>query len=361
MKRILVCLDGTWNKPDTEETAADTNVLKLYRLAHKHDGDAQICGYFAGVGTSAFEKLAGGLFGIGLYDQIKDGYQFIVNQYQPGDQIIITGFSRGAFSARCLAGFISTCGILKSKTIDVADRRDRKAIDDLWSLYKHRNESQSNRQKLSKFVAAECHPQDQKAVAALGVWDTVGALGIPWEIFDEESFVSRLSVKERSMLEFLDTELPPGVARAYHAVALDERRVPFVPTLWTGPRLNDGTIHQVWFSGAHSNVGGGFTNTGLSDIALDWMIRHLRNSHALLVDDVRVDPDGLWRPVDLTTMDKKMGKLPNEKVKFLEPREVPPGSRLHPTAAQRMKGSLNHPSIPSQARFLGDFHIDPTT
>lgn len=359
MKRILVCLDGTWNSSGKEETGSDTNVLKLYRMAHKHDGASQVSGYFAGVGTSRFEKITGGLFGIGLYDQIKDGYQFIVNQYKPGDQVIITGFSRGAFSARCLAGFVATCGVLKSRVVDVGDLRDRQAINDLWALYKHRNDSPSAKAAMVDLIGKECHPRDLRTISAVGVWDTVGSLGIPWEVFEGHEFASKLDKHERRLLEFLDTELPAGVAKGYHAVALDEQRVPFVPTLWTGPRLNDGTIHQVWFAGSHSNVGGGFANTGLSDIALDWMIRRLRTSHGLEVDNVIMKPDGLWQAIDLTSMDKTFGKLPNERVRLLMSREVPPDSRLHSTADLRLKGTTGRPPIPSRAKFAGSYRADP--
>ena len=359
MKRILVCLDGTWNKSGKEETGSDTNVYKLYRMAHKHDGPSQVSGYFAGVGTSRFKKITGGLFGIGLFDQIKDGYQFIVNQYKPGDQVIITGFSRGAFSARCLAGFVATCGVLKSRILDLGDLRDRHAINDLWSLYKHRSDSPAAKAAMADFRKDECHPLDSRTISAVGVWDTVGSLGIPWEVFEGHEFASKLDQHERRLLEFLDTELPAGVAKGYHAVALDEQRVPFIPTLWTGPRLNDGSIQQVWFAGSHSNVGGGFAGTGLSDIALDWMIRRLRAFHGLDADNVELKPDGLWQAIDLTSMDKAFGRLPNEKVRLLQPREVPADSRLHPTADLRLQGTTGRPQIPSLAKFLGSYRVDP--
>ncbi len=301
MKRIPVCLDGTWNASGKEETDSDTNVLKLYRRAHNQDGDTQKSAYFSGVGTARFERITGGLFGFGLYDQIKAGYQFVVNEYEPGDQVIIVGFSRGAFSARGLAGFIAASGVLKERVVDVGDFLDRRAINDLWDHYKERIERPA---ALAAFRGRECHPLDPKTVSAVGVWDTVGSLGIPWDVFEGDKFATRLNDRERRMLEFLDTELPAGVAKGYHAVALDEQRVPFVPTLWTGPRVKDGTIQQVWFAGSHSNVGGGFANTGLSNIALDWMIRNLRAAHGLNVDDMNPDPDGFWQSVDSTSMDE---------------------------------------------------------
>ncbi len=341
MKRILVCLDGTWNKSGKEETASDTNVLKLYRMAKKHDGATQVSGYSHGVGVAPFQKVTGGVFGFGLYDQIKEGYRFIVNEYEPGDQVILVGFSRGAFSARCLAGFVATCGVLKNHLLDVADLRDRQTINDLWGLYKGRADHPA---ALVAYRAKECHPFDPANVSAVGVWDTVGSLGVPWEVFESDRLAAQFNEREQRMLGFLDTELPSGVAKGYHAVALDEQRMPFVPTLWTGPRLNDGSIHQVWFAGSHSNVGGGFENTGLSNIALDWMIRRLRASHGLETDSVTLKSDGLWQAIDLTTMDKAFGRLPNDRVRLLKAREVAAGSRLHPTAEMRLKGSPGRPA-----------------
>ena len=355
MKRILVCLDGTWNESGKTETDTDTNVFKLFQKAQKHDGASQVSTYIAGVGTAIFERVTGGLFGFGLYDQIKEGYQFIVNEYKPGDQVIVIGFSRGAYSARCLAGFVATCGVLKERLVDFGDFRDRRAINELWDLYKDRADRPA---ALAEFRSRECHPLDAKIVSAVGVWDTVGSLGIPWEIFETDKFAARLNEKERRLLAFLDTELPAGVAKGYHAVALDEQRVPFIPTLWTGPRLNDGTIHQVWFAGSHSNVGGGFPNTGLSDITLDWMIRRLRGTHDLEVDNVELKPDGLWQTIDLTSMDKAFGKLPIEKVRLLKPREVPADSLLHATADLRINGTTGRPPVPSHAEFLGPYKVD---
>ncbi len=252
--------------------------------------------------------------------------------------------------------FVATCGVLKERLVDLGDFRDRRAINDLWDLYKERADRPA---ALAEYRSKECHPLDPKTVSAVGVWDTVGSLGIPWEVFESDKFASKLNDRERRMLAFLDTELPAGVAKGYHAVALDEQRVPFIPTLWTGPRLNDGSIHQVWFAGSHSNVGGGFANTGLSDIALDWMIRRLRGSHGLDVDNVTIKPDGLWQAIDLTSMDKSFGKLPNEKVRLLKSREVPADSRLHATADLRIKGTTGRQPIPSHAKLLGPYRVDP--
>ncbi|MFM9118663.1 MAG: DUF2235 domain-containing protein, partial [Planctomycetota bacterium] len=267
MKRLLICLDGTWNESGQEETGSDTNVAKLFRNAQKYDGASQASFYRQGVGTKLFEKLSGGVFGFGLYDQIQDGYAFLVDTYQPGDQVVLVGFSRGAYSAHCLASFIAQCGVLRKPRLDLAGIRASREIETLWELYCDRKTSAG---ELEKYIAEQCLPRDPKMIAAVAVWDTVGALGVPWEVLDEKVLAASLDKLEKRMLEFLDTNLPNQVARGYHAVALDEQRVPFEPSLWTGPRLADGSIEQVWFAGSHSNVGGGFTNTGLSDIALDW-------------------------------------------------------------------------------------------
>ncbi|MFM7169037.1 MAG: DUF2235 domain-containing protein, partial [Planctomycetaceae bacterium] len=300
MKKILICLDGTWNEAGSGTAPDDTNVIRLFRSAEHFKSPGQLAFYFQGVGSKTFEKLRGGILGYGLFEQVKDAYLEIVNNYQPGDRIFIAGFSRGAFSARCLASFITRCGILKNQPFDVADLRDKRAIDQLWDLYAQRS---SHAKELADYCSAHCHPPASPSVEAVAVWDTVGALGIPWGIFSQNIAVDLLSSVNAGKYSFLESDLSPAIPRAYHALALDEQRVPFEPTLFAGPRVSDGSILQVWFAGAHSNVGGGFADTGLSDIALDWMIRQLTSNHGLLLKAIQLDPAGLWDPVGKTDMD----------------------------------------------------------
>lgn len=347
MKCILICLDGTWNKSGATAAPSDTNVFRLYQNAIKRKSDSQVAFYSKGVGTKFFEKIRGGLFGYGLYEQIKDGYQHIVDVYQPGDQIIITGFSRGAFSARCLASFVTECGILHQHKKTLFTLGDQRTVDHLWELYKNRR---SNTAALSNFCLQNCHLPTDTMVAAVAVWDTVGAMGVPWEILGDSKIAGMGQAHENERLGFLDLKLSPRIARGYHAVALDEQRVPFEPTLWDDPRVATEEILQVWFAGAHSNVGGGFADRRLSDISLDWMIRQLSANHGLSLEPVLPDPEGIWAPVGTTDMDVTTAKVDGNIVDTQRPREVPPNSLLHPSAALRIKGDLpRHAAIPSTA------------
>lgn len=292
-RRLVVCMDGTWNKPGQKDEGVktQTNVLKLYEALAKLPD--QISGYFKGVGTDRGEKVAGGAFGWGLFDQIKDGYRFLREQLQPNDQIYIFGFSRGAYSARSLAGMVLRCGILKrdanpkfpdlgSDLLTTQDDGNLRTdvVDRVFALYK-RAYDPKNRPEIERFKQQYCN---DTGVHLVGVWDTVGSLGIPDGIVP---FLNKFDkALDQKLYGFLDTDLSPRVDAGYHAVAIDEHRKPFLPTLWTDPpgspaRVNaaGSNVEQVWFVGAHSNVGGGYADTGLSDIALKWMIdRATRNS-----------------------------------------------------------------------------------
>jgi len=285
-RKLVVCMDGTWNKPGQKEggVKTETNVLKLSEALAKVPD--QIAGYFRGVGTDRAQKVTGGAFGWGLFDQIKDGYRFLREQFQPGDQIYIFGFSRGAYSARSLAGMVLRCGVIKRDvkpefpdlgadllTTQQDGNLRMDVVDRVFALYK-RAYDEKHRPEVERFKQQYCH---DTGVRFIGVWDTVGALGIPDGVVP---FLNKFDkALDEKLYAFLDTDLSPRVEAAYHAVAIDEHRKPFLPTLWTdqknaAPRVNvtGSSVEQTWFVGAHSNVGGGYADTGLSDIALKWMI-----------------------------------------------------------------------------------------
>ena len=256
-KRIVICADGTWNDPEDENP---TNVLALARAIRPRssDGVEQVVFYDWGVG-SYYSKAAGGATGLGMSKNIQDGYRFIVQNYSPGDELFLFGFSRGAYTVRCLAGMLNNCGVVKRS------RADR--IPEAFDLYKSRRAKPgSDRAKAWRRRHAVRGRRGE--VAFIGVWDTVGALGIPTRAL--------AFAEERDL--FFDRGLGSNVRVARHAVSIDEKRADFRPTLWD-PR-DSVDLLQVWFAGVHADVGGGYApakdGTLLSDVPLRWMIEEAR-------------------------------------------------------------------------------------
>ena len=256
-KNIVFCADGTWNHPGETDAGvvANTNVYKFFKALQSTS--AQVPTYDDGVGADGtpIDQLMGGAIGDGLFRKIKDGYTSIAHSYDPGDQVYIFGFSRGAYTARSLAGMIAVCGLPET------DKFTPSAVDDAFSVYRTR----TNRDPLlSDLKNKYGNTTTNVEIAMVGVWDTVGALGIPGDLF--EGFDS-------SVYGFLDTGLHPDVKSAYHALSIDERRAEFVPTLWDPKSVATGsTLEQVWFPGVHGDVGGGYAEAGLASIALRWMM-----------------------------------------------------------------------------------------
>jgi uncharacterized protein (DUF2235 family) len=258
MKRLVLCCDGTWNKPDQERDGkpCPTNVVKLaVRIAKRDGAIPQITYYDQGIGTgNLIDHYTGGAFGDGLEDNIHSSYLFLMANYELGDEIFLFGFSRGAFTARSLAGMIRKCGILRR---ELADRYHEATL-----LY--RSQDHPDDPCPVKFREDfSLNGGDSITIKLIGVWDTVGALGIP---------LRGLRWLTRKDYQFHDTALSRSVEFAYHALAIDEHRAPFEPTLWASAPKTGQTLEQVWFCGSHGDVGGGTTEPGLSDIALDWMI-----------------------------------------------------------------------------------------
>ena len=237
MSRNLIYLcDGTWQSPDKEKP---TNVWKTATAVEI--ADDQLLHYDAGVGTG-WPRVSGGLFGAGLVANILEGYRWICEHYLPGVRIFLFGFSRGAYTARWIAGMIGQVGLAESEertrdAWDVMLRQDPVELSLWWST----------------------DNATRAPVEFVGVWDTVGAHGVP--VGPTRLFAPR----------FPDTLLGDHVRMACHALAEDEQRKAFQPCLWTNPPCP--RIQQTWFKGWHSDVGGGGT-VGLSDITLRWMMNH---------------------------------------------------------------------------------------
>lgn len=250
-KRIVVCCDGTWNTPNDH---TPTNVVKIARaiLPTAGDGRVQTVFYDWGVGTEkGIARLLGGVFGDGLLKNVEDGYRFLVHNWEPGDDIFLLGFSRGAYTARSIVGFVRNCGLLTKAHSDL--------IPDAIRLYKSPG-FHPNSEEAKRFRADHSR---EVGIKFIGVWDTVGALGIP---------LRGLNLLTRPKHEFHDVELSGIVENAYQAIAIDERRWPFKASIWQAIDKPGQTVEQVWFTGVHKDVGGGYQETGLSDIALQWMV-----------------------------------------------------------------------------------------
>ena len=279
MTKIVLCCDGTWDSADQEKDKKTgelcvSNVLKLACRTAKRaaDGTLQIVYYDQGVGTgNVLDKIGGGAFGDGLEANINDAYRFLIANYEPGDEIYLFGFSRGAFTARSIGGMIRRCGILRREFV--------KSYPDAKALYRKGVDAGSDEAKAFRRQFAI---EDDTAIQCIGVWDTVGALGIPVGLFK--------SINEKEY-QFHDTRLSRAVKFAFHALAVDEHRPPFAPTLWDSEPLGGQTVEQAWFAGAHSDVGGGYPQHGLSDLVLNWIMAGAVRA-GLKLDDAAVNALG---------------------------------------------------------------------
>ena len=298
MKNIVICCDGTWQKFGQPNP---TNVALMARVVGRSDaqGVAQVVRYDDGVGVGQggfglSARLLGGAFGDGLDYKIARSYEFLCLNYQPGDRIYLFGFSRGAYTVRSLAGLLRQLWILRP---DQAGR-----VADAMKLYRRRPRTKANSPAVDRWIAevqafhrSWCHPvsealfskdfqfpRDGQAAASgasgwiqyLGVWDTVGSLGLPLNLPFAELFAGRYA--------FHDMRLSRIVGWARHAVALDEARLSFAPSLWENlPDLNDAAgahsapyadrpYQQQWFPGGHASVGGG-AEAPISRAALLWI------------------------------------------------------------------------------------------
>lgn len=250
MKNIVICSDGTWQSP---ESGTATHVLRLAEGIAPEDatGNKQVVFYDWGVGSEG-DKLSGGITGKGIDKNIQDCYRFVVHNYEPGDALYLFGFSRGAYTVRSLAGLIRNCGILGRKHSD--------KVGQAYNLYRNRGAASApGRDKAAAFRKRHA-VADVTRIHFIGVSDTVGSLGIP------APFLGTLGT-DRYL--FHDTAPSSIINHARHAVAIDENRQDFEPTLWTPKGGID--LKQVWFAGVHTDIGGGYADHSLGDVAGEWM------------------------------------------------------------------------------------------
>jgi uncharacterized protein (DUF2235 family) len=270
MANLIISCDGTWNTADQEEGGipTPTNVVRLHNCIAERNakGVAQKKYYHTGVGTEPglVNRALGGGIGLGLDRNIQSAYSWLCRNYQAGDTIYLFGFSRGAYTARSLGGLTTRCGLLDPAGL--SDDEAWKRIDAVFhNGYRTRQETRDDWLKKGWKFHQSAPGSHDIGIHLIGVWDTVGALGIP----DHLGVLNLLD--DPSKYKFHDTNLSKLVAHARHAIALDEMRGAFQATLWT--KVEPGRdVKQVWFPGVHSDVGGGYVETGLSDGALKWMV-----------------------------------------------------------------------------------------
>jgi uncharacterized protein (DUF2235 family) len=335
MKRIIICEDGTWNVPDRKDgdEICPSNVARVALAVAPEDsqGIEQVVRYHPGVGTGRWDRIRGGAFGWGLSRHVQEAYRSIVELYEPGDEIYLFGFSRGAFTARSTAGLIRNSGVLR--------RDNLHKVGDAYDLYRSRRPEAHPREIEAQLFRRQFSHEPR--VRFIGVWDTVGSLGIP----DVPWFPLRVDRLNRRWA-FHDTDLSTSVDHAYQAVAIDERRAQFAPTLWTQQvGAEDQQMEQVWFAGAHSNIGGGYQDRGLSDITFLWMkdkaeAAGLAFDADYLREHVHPDPIGVLR-------DSRVGlyKLPFLRGPYERPIGVGERSNesVHPSVLQR-RAEMRNPA-----------------
>ena len=358
MKNIVVCSDGTGN---ADIKGRGTNVFKLFEAVNLHDHEAdparcrQVAFYDDGVGTESvwFKKMIGGAVGWGLSENVRRLYADIVRVYDPGsnsspaDRIYLFGFSRGAHTVRTLAGMIARCGQLDRRKFN-SEQELIDMVGIVYKLYRGRSRAWLTRlfhpavtlKKIEEFMAKYClgdyaTPSKEVKIEFIGVWDTVDAVGFP--VPGIADFWNNVIWQ----FKFKDRTLSAIVQCARHALSIDDERLTFHPTLWDESIEKKGTtpprIEQVWFSGVHSNVGGGYPKQGMSLITLNWMMaeaenrglrfvpsdrnayRDRRNVHDKLYDS-RAGMASIYRyrPRDIEELCHKNGTEPKINLSVLE-------------------------------------------
>ncbi|MFI6367079.1 DUF2235 domain-containing protein [Nocardia sp. NPDC050630] len=254
-KNIIICLDGTGNQV---RASGCTNVVRLFEMLDLSDATKQIAYYDPGVGTFSaqgawtpparwFSRVLGLAVGSGLRSNLAEAYSYLIAHWHPGDRVFIFGFSRGAYTARALAGLLHEPGLLRPGSENL--------VQYVVSAYTRKT---TNWPELRRYARTFCSKTNDGGfsipIEFLGVWDTVKAAGLlRWE------------------LKWPFTRQVPNVVKAHHAVSIDEKRRPYAEYLVT-PKGNRPILTEAWFAGVHSDVGGTFEDDPkLAEIALKWI------------------------------------------------------------------------------------------
>jgi hypothetical protein len=338
MKRLIVSFDGTWNSPEQEDNGipAPTNVFKLHNAIadNASNGSAQLKYYHPGLGSKDDKEgssVLGGTFGAGISRHICSAYHWLASTYEDGDEIFLFGFSRGAFTVRSLGGLLGG-GLLDLRTLAVT--KPAEAWNQTHKIFEWYRRRKKNDEELAANWATEkgldwvfFHQGAANPVRFLGVWDTVGALGIP----DDLEILNLFDDKDK--WQFHDTSLGDHVKTARHAMAIDEIRSSFTVTRWDNAATH-ADAREIWFPGCHSNVGGGYANCDLSDGALLWMMEEAEKAGL----NLRPETKNLLKPNPLGVMHNSYKGM-FSKLRS-RPRNVPAmipeqASQFHPSALER--------------------------
>jgi len=332
-RKIVICSDGTGNRGGLGK---DTNVWRIYNAAAGREAQNQFAIYDDGVGTERIllKRAVGAMFGLGLSNNIRELYQSLCQVYEPGADIYLFGFSRGAHTIRTLAGFITSQGILNptnydndelfakdifilydayrfldyrkpelcrrrwfeknsdiSKASDNSSNSDRLASvrenlfqsnsSNHWNRYHTSTQQQLNIPRDEEYRDLLLPENRRVPIRFIGVWDTVDAVGFPMEWIADywNAYAYRY--------QFRDYKLSPFVSHACHALAIDDARQTFKPRLFDVRDETNGEaqdrIKQIWFAGVHSNIGGGYPKQGLAHISLCWIAQEAKR-HGMIID-----------------------------------------------------------------------------
>ncbi|WP_395738110.1 T6SS phospholipase effector Tle1-like catalytic domain-containing protein [Prosthecobacter sp.] len=354
-RRIEIYFDGTSN-----DWAGRTNVRRRFEVAAQPEDPSRPCLYIEGVGT---DSLSGKIFGVGMKSRVLTAYKFLARNWRQGngksadaDQILVFGFSRGAFQARMLTGIMAHCGLPNmpawaGRASSKLSKEDEKALDrlaeDVWDYCEKnltdptqqeaaggpavwRSRLAANQKSLQEAMRQR-HPQFQwthPAIKLLAIWDTVP--GLPF------SKLSSLGEPEKGR-QLYKVRPYPNVETVVHALSLDDRRSKFEPLLVGAPVDPAATnVYEVWFPGVHSDVGGGYKDSNdMAGISFNWLHRIMKQrgistKPTIVYDDalaIMHHPEDAW-----------MHRLTSENVA----RKVPAGAWIDRTAFRRADGE-KHP------------------
>ncbi len=323
-KNIVILCDGTWCDPED-----NTNVNIFRQLCVDDESQSQIIFYDSGIGTKWYNRIRGGIFGNGLSNNVKEAYKFLAKNYEKGDKVYLLGYSRGAYTVRSLAGFIYKCGLLKKTFLKKNKKKFTKKINQLYTLYK---KDRQQKMKKQKSINIKC------PVEFVGVWDTVGALGIP---------IYFLKKPSASLFQFHDTQINPEIANAYQAVSIDDQREAFEHTpLMQNKSIknNNQSITEVWFPGVHGDVGGGkkkddnTPDRSHSDLALKWMIDNAQKCGVKF----KADLDGYEFKYDITREHTdNYSPIFGSKIE----RKIKDGAKVHKEVLKKIKALKSYTPV----------------